>query len=398
MRVGLWRGRTFVGAALVFTSVMAVLSMAPASAAGVVHQGGRGGSVWTRGLVDDDDADSAASIAFSHRGVPTLAWVHENTDDIVVARWLGALWSKVAVPVGGPARCFGRGVSPILDFNPRTGEPTIVTWCSTVDVHPQPIYLTTERHGIWTTTRITTTPDSGTIPCVPGVTGISLAFDPQTGDPEVAYGDRAGHDLHWVHRSGAAWLDDVIFDYDDCTPDGPAPSLAANPLTGRIGLAWSANFGGQLFYAEYDGAWSKPTRIRVNHLLGGALLRYDPSGTAWILSQQLEPQTGDEHIIVARQDSGAWSVSRVGRYPRSSSFAADLVFQGETPVIGYTKDVEPFGVLSTRLLRFDGAAWVDEPIARRRNPALNALAVASGGQLFAVYRERDRGDLRWARS
>ena len=122
---------------------------------------------------------------------------------------------------------------------------------------------------------------------------VSLAFD---GDnrPMLAYQDADSEDLMFaVQGAGTVWLNICV---DGAGSQGWKPSLAVNPMTGYPAIAYAGDGGGSLRYAEWDGhEWQITTlpNPRDNGILGVSLA-FDPAdGNPAIAYHEGDPLSGD---------------------------------------------------------------------------------------------------------
>jgi hypothetical protein len=91
----------------------------------------------------------------------------------------------------------------------------------------------------------------------------SLAVDPDTGYPAIAYYDSANQNLVYAEWDGGQWAATNI---DTAGVTGLWPSLAFDPSDGNPAIAYQSQTGGDLMFAWHDGVqWN--TQVAVNGTL-----------------------------------------------------------------------------------------------------------------------------------
>lgn len=121
---------------------------------------------------------------------------------------------------------------------------------------------------------------------------VSLAFD-QSNRPMMAYQDADSQDLMFaVQDAGTAWLNMTV---DSAGSQGWMPSLAVNPMTGYPAIAYAGDGGANLRYAEWDGHDWQMTVLPNDrgNAIEGVSLAFDPAdGNPAIAYREGDPLGG----------------------------------------------------------------------------------------------------------
>jgi hypothetical protein len=135
---------------------------------------------------------------------------------------------------------------PSIAIDPDTGFPAIAYWdASSIDL----------RYAAWNgDTWILTTVDSiGTVGAFP-----SLAFDPADGNPAIAYYNSGSNDLKLAWHNGTAWQTQTVESAGDV---GIAPSLAFNDYGSGFPSIAYFDAGTSLFFIEDPPAVPEPASL-----------------------------------------------------------------------------------------------------------------------------------------
>jgi hypothetical protein len=140
---------------------------------------------------------------------------------------------------------------PSLAINPDTGLPAIAFYdAGNMDL----TYWQATEAGGWNVTTIDSVGNTGLYP--------SLAFDPRDGNPAIAYYDSTNDDLRLAWNDGSSWHTQTV-----STDGGRFPSLAFDQYgTGDPGIVWFG--GGYLNYMEDPATVPEPSACIL--LLSGA--------------------------------------------------------------------------------------------------------------------------------
>lgn len=116
---------------------------------------------------------------------------------------------------------------PSLAIDPDTGYPAIAWY----DTAGQNLVYTEWDGNQWVATNVDTAGSTGLWP--------SLAFDPTDGNPAIAYYDQTGGDLNFAWHDGVQWNTQTVVDGTFEVPTGYTPSLAFNDFgTGFPAIAY----------------------------------------------------------------------------------------------------------------------------------------------------------------
>jgi len=188
----------------------------------------------------------------------------------------------------------------------------------------------------------------------------SLAIDPTTGEPWIAFYESGGRDLKIARRSGGTWTSEVV----DTTGDvGGAPALDFT-AQGVPGIAYARYDTGALRFASRAGGIWQTETIEPTGTFGGwdgISLRFDAGDT---------PRIAYAHasgLMYAARTGGTWAIEAIEAEP-ASAVALDVDAQGRPRIaygLGYSGDI----LYSTK----DGT-WTRELLAERAFTTGIALA------------------------
>jgi subtilisin family serine protease len=282
---------------------------------------------WSTEVVEGNDAGFYKWLAFSPDGHPAIAYSASNSA-LKLATWTGASWSFETIESG--RRSSNTGVCLAYDLN---GNPTVSygwgkltfarrigsSWVRTVveasnayndmtslvyDASGQAaiayagngnLKLARETASGWTTE---------VVDPVASAKYKSLAFDPATGEPVIAYSDVIGggsflNTLKVARKVGGSWQIEVLA--TGVTGYGVFASLAFDPVDGNPSIVHRTDPG--VSFLHWNGSsWD------VEYVADGSncSLSYGPDGAAHVTFS-----TGT-HVLFARRDApGTWTSQTV---------------------------------------------------------------------------------------
>jgi hypothetical protein len=204
------------------------------------------GSAWVIETVDAiGDVGYETCLAFDLLGRPaisyydftatSLKYVYDTDGDF-------SLMDEAPVTV---VDAFDDGNMTSLAFDPLN-RPMIAHYDSTND----DLRFSVEEPGTgWATTTVDSTGNTGRLP--------SIAIDPDTGFPAIAYRDSTAIDLRYAAWDGDSWNLTTV---DSIGSVGDSPSLAFDPADGNPAIAYFDTTNADLKLAWHDGsAWQTQT-------------------------------------------------------------------------------------------------------------------------------------------
>jgi hypothetical protein len=238
--------------------------------------------------------------------------------------------------------------------------------------------------GQWITEPLTTPPaaagDAIASPAIIFYVVPSLAFDPVSGGPRIAYVKEDEADVWYAERSGSGWS------YERLSYSGEPPLLAFD-AQGKAHVVYRDYVNG-LLYRTFDGVtW---TSEPIPGEYGVRTLQVDASGQPHVTLFQYWPNSD---LLYAKRGPGGWTVETVdttGSVGGQASMVLDAYGQ---PRIAYVE-------YPTRALRYaerSGSGWTVEPVGSLPADVYASLALAPGGQPFIAFCEIQGYDLRLAR-
>lgn len=210
----------------------------------------------------------------------------------------------------------------------------------------------------------------------------SLALDPVTGEPRIAYSKSPENDVWYAERSPSGWS------YQRISTIGEGPSLALDH-DGRPHVVFLDHAAGPVYAVrDAQGIWSDEPFGAGAYARS---LRLDGSDRPHVALSLMLPNSD---LLHAERDANGWSsepCDTTGNVGFLASLALDA--SGE-PHISYLDQ-------SAQALRYavrSGATWTVETVASPVGDAgYHALALAPGGEPFIAFHDPANADLRFAR-
>ena len=206
----------------------------------------------------------------------------------------------------------------------------------------------------------------------------SLALD-LSGHPEIAYSSNLG--VMFVGYNGSAWASSLV------SPTRTAvPSLAVDPLTNRPRIAYSDLPNNGLMLASYDnGAWTNQV-VAPGYTGFNPSLAIDSQGQAHIA--YYDPRSRD--LMYASGNGPGWSLTVVDT-PASGATQGQISLRldaNDVPHIGY---IAPTGL---KYATFKGTNWTSETVDVKTFSAVSLSLDALGRPRMGYARWG--GDVRYA--
>jgi hypothetical protein len=204
-----------------------------------------------------------------------------------------------------------------------------------------------------------------------GGTGVDLAFDPVDRNPSVSWGATK---LVFAHWTGAAWKLETV-EKTNATND--VTSLAYAPDgTPAIAYRYTGGKGSTRFARKSGSSWVIQV---VDSAYGGGYysLAFDPAGRPAIAYAVDADRNGSyDTLKLARWNGAAWKTVVVETGVVGYGVFASLAFDASgNPVIAH-------GSGTIRYVQWDGSSWVVEPIASGN---AGSLAYDPAGPLVSYY-------------
>jgi len=181
---------------------------------------------------------------------------------------------------------------------------------------------------------------------------------------------------------------------DPCVPTGPTVSIAFDPVTGSPAVAWNSNIVGELLYSVYDsgsGTWGTSTVSGVGTMAGAPSLAFAPDGTAWIAFAQGDLNAS--HLEVASLAGATWTLTNVDSVSTRTGASPSIAMKGSLPRIA-SYDVTNGDL---RFASYDGTIWSLSTIVSTNQVGVwPSLAFGSDGRGFVSYTDVTNQDIRWA--
>ena len=213
------------------------------------------------------------SLALDSNGNPAISYLVYGPSpcQIKYAHWTGSAWaiSSAATLTGSP---YAAWTSLAFD---QAGTPHIAY----EDMNGAYLDYATLVSGSWTVTQIASTDP----------TGISLGFNPISGNAALSYYDGNGN-LEFATQTGSQWSIQTV---DSGCGASQATSLAFDPRNGNPAIAYfdSSDNGGDLRYAYLSsGTWDIQVADQVSYLQADL-----PSSTGYSASLAFD-SSGAPHI------------------------------------------------------------------------------------------------------
>jgi hypothetical protein len=212
------------------------------------------GATWSTQIVTRErSSGNGISLAYDSSGNPSLSY---SPGGLKFARWNGSSWSIQTIENGS-------WVDSVTSLVYQGGQPSIAY------IGKAGLKLAVASGSTWTTAIVDRT----------GSSYPSLAYAPD-GNPSIAYRGASGSldALKFAHKSSSGWTIQVVD--TGATGTGVFASLAYDPLSRNPTIAYTDSSGGHVKFAFFDGsAWNLEVVASNAHY---AWLSYDSAGTASI--------------------------------------------------------------------------------------------------------------------
>jgi hypothetical protein len=365
-------------------------------------------SAWTVDVIDQNVADGFPSLAVSLSDHVWVAWDQGNA--LLWAKWTGSAWQTTQVADFSALGCDPTD-APSAGFDPTLGTARIASLCYGPDdtgkaeeLLPHILYTyKSPSSGEWITRKLKHVPTahcSGTYPAL--VANVSLAFDPETGDPGIAYADSATGHVYWLHQVGGRWsLETVAKGVGNrCDPYADARvTVAYDPAAGTPAIAWTSTRDPSVQYSSYDAGtrtWQTEEAGDAVSDGAGVSLAFTPSGTPWIALTE-EVAGGNQALAVSTPHGPSWSVTTVDSVHNRVGQAPSIAMKGGLPRVASFDDSQG----DLRWAAYSGTAWTVSTLDTVGSAGLfPSLGFSSVGDPYVAYRyyvNASTMGVKWAR-
>jgi len=179
----------------------------------------------------------------------------------------------------------------------------------------------------------------------------SIALDPDSGYPAIAYDDYSNSDVKFAQWDGAAWSSLIV------ASGGPGVSMAFDPSSGdpAISHGW-----GKLYFTKRTGSnWSTEVIESKGARNDITSMAYDSNGNPCIayLGSSGNGRNAISGLKMACNYGSGWDVQyvQIDAGARYKSLAFD---NSDNPVIAYSDDVDGDNTIDTiKYVRLNGSNW-----------------------------------------
>ena len=380
--------RAGVGIALLFVALMAALPLA------------QGYWTWTSTMIGSatDSYDFYAnSLAFSPAtGYPATAYSGPlSSPSVNFAYFDGESWQKQVVDRRPGKNC----CSTSLAFNPVTNRPSIAYRTS------GGLKLANWTNAGWQSQLVDSTADTPTGNDVP------LEFVVTSGNvhPSIAYRAPVGKGTKQTTSLRYAWLDGTTWRVEsvDQPAVGGSVSMASDPNTGGPAIAYSTGWSGAVYpYSTLKfavrnpdtGAWDVESITTAYSAGRNATLAYDNTGTPAVVDAE-GVSTGTCVLQLWRRlGKGVWEPSEIAG--PGIGFQPQLKFDSDgQAIVRYLYGGNYWKVMIARL-PVDADVWTHEVVVESQDGVITfdapSLALSNAGLPAVVYRSHAWQGSRWA--
>ena len=226
------------------------------------------GGAWQLETVDmTGSVGLHTSLAFDRLGRPAIAYYDGGNSSLKYVQDSDGDFSLVDEAPVTVVNQFFEGIWPSLVFDPWN-RPMIAHWDDTND-H---LRFSVQEPGIgWATATVDSTGAAGSAP--------SIAIDPDTGFPAIAFWDRTNVNLRYAAWNGDIWN---LTSLDTPGSVGQNSSLAFDPADGNPAIAYYDETNGDLKLAWHDGTvWQTQPVDTVGNVGRVPSLAFNDYGTGF---------------------------------------------------------------------------------------------------------------------
>ncbi len=351
-------------------------------------------SAWTIDIIDQNVGDGFPSLAVSLSDHVWVAWEQGTT--LQWAKWTGSMWQTSEVADFTDLGCDPTD-APSAGFDPTLGTARIASLCYGPDSSADPdqmlphvLYTYRSPSGSdWVTRNVKPVPTAhctGTYPAL--VANVSLAFNPSTGDPGIAYADTATGHVYWLHQVSGRWILETVSKGPGhrCDPYAEARvSVAYDPATGTPAIAWTSSRQPSVEYSFFDaGTKTWQTAVAGDAVTDGAgiALAFTPDGTPWIAFTEEVP--GENQALAVVTPSGdSWSVTTVDDVHNRSGHQPSIAMKGSSPRVASFDDSQG----DLRWAAYSGTKWTLSTLASDGSAGIApSVGFSSTGDPYIAYR------------
>lgn len=327
-------------------------------------------AAWSVKVIAHDDAPSpTSSLVIGPGGVAYDAWQSRGSTDLHWATLSAAGWKSTTVfHRTSTDSCYSSeydGIGPSAAFLP-SGEPEIASVCIYFSGLSNILYTQHTAKG-WKTKTVGYLPSG---PCDMSATDLQLINNPTTGRPVIVLVNQCSRELTGYYSTGHGWARKVMMAGSNGPFHHRAVSLAVDPTTGDLAVAWAITDGR---VEEVDGFHS--------------FFFFD------LFNWDLTPVSGQFKILTLPNGDVPRGTPSLGFLPNGTGY---LALEEGTPV--GTAPAGAYGFLV--LMTWTSGTWsapvtVDNtaPITGG-DPSLSLV----GGTFHIAYQNVTNGDLRYATS
>ena len=182
----------------------------------------------------------------------------------------------------------------------------------------------------------------------------------------------------------------------DCSLTGPSVSLEFDPDTGDPVIAWIPQIIGDLHYSTYSSSTKTWTSKSINSGKdqGVPSLGFTSTGTPWIAFSQSTSDLSKTHLQVGHKTGSSWTFSTVDSASAVTGYDPSLTFKGVNPLVAYYDG----STKNLRWAKYDGSGWTFETPDSAGDVGRNSSAAFTSSQkAYISYWDDTKNDVRWAR-
>jgi hypothetical protein len=319
---------------------------------------------WVHAAVDTvGNVGKFPSLAYDRFERPAISYHDDTNDDLKYARFNGSAWQTETVDMTGNVGQYtslafdllGRPAIAYQDFTNGSLKYVQDTDGDFSLVDEAPVTVVQEFfEGFWS----------------------SLLFDPLN-RPMIAHTDFANFDLRYsVQKPGIGWVTTTI---DSADSTGVSPSIAIDPDTGFPAIAYRDNTNGDLRYAAWDGdSWNLTTLDSTDNVGFHPSLAFDPADGNPAIAYH---DNTNGSLKLAWHDGSAWqtqTVDAAGFVGRMPSLAFNDYGSG-FPSIAYLNGFAPSTLF-----------FIEDPPGTAVPEPASALLLAAGALLWSALPSLNR--------
>jgi len=363
-------------------------------------------AAWKGTTISSNGGSPTTSLVVGPDGRTYVAWQSRGSDELYWARKTATSWRRTTVTGQSTfLACYEAdldSMGPSAAFLPG-GDAVIASVCSGDGGYRAMFSRLTG--STWTTTRVGFTPTSSS--CDTSATDADLVVSPG-GKPVIFTTDQCLQGVYGFFRTPTGWKDHWVLKGGCCSPFRfGSMSLAVDPSTGKIAMAWVGDVFGRssLFFEEFS--WNGDPVAGSSHSFtlpngdvpyDGPSLKIASDGTAYIAFREgTTPGTalGSAYSFLAMttRTAGVWSTpASIDDSVQFTGGEPDLSLVGGTFHIAYYDNTNE----DLRYARSpDGSTWTLGTIATAGDSGnYPSLGITATGDVRISYFHRSDNSLR----